>query len=371
MRPTFPIGFAIPLLVTSFTASAQQYTVVNLGTLGGAAMINSLPSSIGNGINASGQVTGWALTTVDVEPQAFISDATTQALTGIGVAGNFAEGYAINASGQVTGNFASYDFDNPTHAFVTDATTQAMTDLGTLGCGTRDYCNGSSYGTSINASGQVVGYSSTATSVAADHAFITTPSTNAMTDLGSLGGGTSEAFGINDSGQVTGASSVVSDGWFHAFITDPSTNTMTDLGTLGGPQSWGIAINASGQIAGYSYTASFTFTNGGPYHAFVTDATTQAMTDLGTLGGAASEAFAINASGQVVGWSNTSSNTQDGFLYTGGQMLDLNSLLDSSDAAAYTISGATAINDSGQIVANGTVVATGEQVALLLNPVSN
>lgn len=369
MRRTLPVGLAIPLLAVSFAANAQQYTVVNLGTLGGTAMFNSLPSSVGNGINASGQVTGWALTTVDVEPQAFITDATTQAMTGIGVAGNFEEGYAINASGQITGNFASYDFDNPTHAFVTNAITNAVTDLGTLGCGTKNYCNGSSYGTSINASGQVVGYSSTA--IGGTHAFITDPSTNAMTDLGSLGGGTSQAFGINDSGQVTGASSVISDGWYHAFITDPSTGTMTDLGTLGGPQSWGAAINASGQVAGYSYTASFSLTSGGPYHAFVTDATTQAMTDLGTLGGAASEALAINTSGQVVGWSNTASNTQDGFLYTGGQMLDLNSLLDASDAAAYTISGATAINDNGQIVANGTVVATGEQVALLLNPATN
>ncbi len=363
MHRTILVGFASSLLATPFTASAQQYTVVNLGTLGGSALLSSLPSSVGNGINASGQATGWALTSVNVEPQAFISDSTTYAMAGIGIAGNFSEGYAINASGQVAGYFSSYDFDNPNHAFVTDATTNALTDLGTLGCGTRDHCNGSSYGTGVNASGQVVGYSDTATG--STHAFITNPSTNAMTDLGTLGGDGSKAFGINDNGQVTGGSDLVADGWYHAFITDPSTNLMTDLGTLGGPQSFGYAINASGQVTGYSYTAS------GPAHAFVADATTGEMIDLGTLGGTSSEGLAINASGQIVGWADTASNIQDGFLYTGGQMLDLNSLLDASDAAAYTISSATAINDNGQIVANGTVIATGAKVALLLNPVTN
>ena len=370
MRRTILIGFVVSTLAASFAANAQQYTVVNLGTLGGSALSATLPSSAGYGINASGQVTGWALTTVNVEPQAFISDATTYALTGLGVAGINSEGYAVNASGQVAGYYyVSSDFNNPQHAFVTVASTNALVDLGTLACGTRNYCNATSQATSINTSGQVVGYSQIATGPT--HAFITDPSTNAMTDLGTLGGGTSEAFGINDSGQVTGASSVVADVWLHAFITDPTTNTMTDLGTLGGPQSWGTAINASGQVAGYSYTSSFSFTNGGPYHAFVTDATTQAMTDIGTLGGAASEGLAVNASGQVVGWANTAAGAQDGFLYTGGQMLDLNSLLDASDAATYTISSATAINDSGQIVANGTDVATGQIVALLLNPVAN
>ena len=368
MRRTLLVGFAVSMLAASFATNAQQYTVVNLGTLGGTPMFTSFVGSVGLGINASGQVTGWALTTVDVEPQAFISDATTYALTGIGVAGNFSQGFAINASGQVAGNFSSYDFDNPTHAFVTNATTNAITDLGTLGCGTRDYCNGTSYATGINASGQVVGYSDDV-NVGIPFAFITNPSTNAMINLGTLGGGTSQAFGINDSGQVTGYAGLASSGWGHAFITDATTEAMTDLGTLGGAQSWGYAINASGQVTGYSYITGGT--GSGPNHAFITDATTEAMTDLGTLGGTNSEGLAINTSGQVVGWSNTASGTQHGFLYTGGQMLDLNSLLDASDAAAYTLSSATGINDSGQIVANGTVIATGEIVAFLLNPVSN
>ena len=52
---------------------------------------------------------------------------------------------------------------------------------------------------------------------------------------------------------------------------------LTDLGTLGGTSSQGVAINASGQATGTSITAD------GETHAFLWDGTT--MLDLGTLQG--------------------------------------------------------------------------------------
>src|SRR5215203_1320141 len=64
----------------------------------------------------------------------------------------------------------------------------------------------------------------------------TTPSTTsyAVQDLGTLGGSSSYARGINDSGKVVGRS-VTSDGSHHAFLYDASaTPKMQDLGTLGG-----------------------------------------------------------------------------------------------------------------------------------------
>ena len=71
---------------------------------------------------------------------------------------------------------------------------------------------------------------------------------------------------------------------------------MVDLGTLGGTESNAAAINARGQVTGYSHTAD------GKWRAFLYDK--GVMTDLGDLGGARP---AINARGQVVGYSRTGS----------------------------------------------------------------
>ena len=125
----------------------------------------------------------------------------------------------------------------------------AMTDLGTLGGST-------SYAYDINNSGEVVGYSYT---VAGDqHAYLCR-SNGPMQDLGTLGyapgiGSCSYACGINDGGQVVGYSTT-SGGHWCAFLYGDS-GPMQDLGTLGGPDSYAYGINNSGQIVGYSYTIS-------------------------------------------------------------------------------------------------------------------
>ena len=79
-----------------------------------------------------------------------------------------------------------------------------------------------------------------------------------------------------------------------------SQSNIVDLGTLGGPHSNAYAINDSGQVVGWSYVAS------GKMHAFLWTLK-EGMRDLGTLGGADSVAKSINYQGQVVGNSDTAS----------------------------------------------------------------
>ena len=189
-----------------------------------------------------------------------------------------------------------------------------------------------------------------------------------MQDLGTIGGASSSAYGINASGQVVGASTWTSlSDYGHAFLY--SNGKMQDLGTLGGIYgSSAYGINASGQVVGYSYitgAGNNIFSN--VFHAFLYSNGT--MQDLGTLGGSDSQANGINDSGEVVGESDTTNDSaQHAFLYSNGSMTDLNSLI--SPSSGWTLLDATAVNDNGQIAGYG-VNPEGNDEAFLLTPNSN
>src|SRR5258708_40220389 len=74
-----------------------------------------------------------------------------------------------------------------------------------------------------------------------------------------------------------------------------------DVGTLGGAPSVAAAINAVGQIVGNSFTS----TNSARHAFLYSDGQ---RFDLGTLGGLNSAANGINALGQVVGYSFIAGN---------------------------------------------------------------
>ncbi len=195
----------------------------------------------------------------------------------------------------------------------------------------------------INASGQITGGSP-------DGGGGFRYSNGTITALGTLPGGTaSYGFAINDDGVIVGSADNAS-GQGRAFIT--SGATLVDLGVLpGGTASDGLSINNAGEVVGDSDIPGGT-------HAFYYSSGT--MLDLGTLGGANSVAYSINSSGDAVGESGTdpaNSSQIHAFLYTGGQLVDLNSLIVASDAA-LVLTDAQSINDIGWIIANrGTVVA--------------
>ena len=141
---------------------------------------------------------------------------------------------------------------------------------------------------------------------------------------------------------------------------------MTDLGTLGGAASEAAGINNCGQVVGEAYTSS------GAEHAFLYSGGT--MQDLGTLfAGSNSFAAGINNSGLIVGAASTPHELhgnppiEHAFLYSDGLMQDLNSLI--APTSGWTLNEANAINDSGQIVGMG-VNLSGQAEAFLLNPVS-
>lgn len=134
--------------------------------------------------------------------------------------------------------------------------------------------------------------------------------------------------------------------------------SVTDLGTLGGFNSVAFGINANGQVAGKADTSS------GYSHAFLYSS--GKMTDLGTLPGYSSSfAQGINDGGQVVGRADTSSGTHHAFLYSTGTMTDLNNLIATS--SGWNLEYAYAINDPGQIVGYGTI--GGNTDVFLLTPI--
>ena len=130
-------------------------------------------------------------------------------------------------------------------------------------------------------------------------------------------------------------------------------NATVDLGTLGGAESTAYGINASGVIVGYSPTAPG-FTSDRPFRWTPTEPMTLLPYDDG-FGVGGGEPGSINASGQIIG---NIANGQRGFVTDrqGGSAL--------LEGLVTGLTQTTDINDAGQVAGSWLVFYLGEQHAM-------
>ena len=161
------------------------------------------------------------------------------------------------------------------------------------------------------------------------YAFLWTPSTKAVVNLGTLDGESIDPWAINNAGQVIGGTSN-GGRWGKGFIWS-AADGMIGLGTTPDMHAAPYAINDAGQVVGGAlvpHTRSF---------AFLWTKTGGMVNLSGPIGKLGSLATAINNKGQVVGVSEgkTFSWTQAGGMVYIGAAVDFSSL---------------AINDLGQVM---------------------
>lgn len=338
-------GFAASvLLFGSITAFAAEYSITGFEypTTEPTLRYRTVPRDI----NDQGHVVGKAIHPGNLRGFLYRDGV----LTDIGAF----DAQKINNNGRIAGISQT---DAMTH--VLQYSHGAIIDLGPLtGFG----------GSGLNDAGQLVGVSGDPV-----YSRATIYDNGIMTDLGVLPGhGASVGIAINNKGQVTGNSYPVHTDGFrvvygqpHAFIYN--NGAMMDLGTLGSSRSVATSINNHGQVVGYSETEdALGFEGGFVGRAFLYD--NNAMNSLGMVYEGSSSANDINDAGQVVG--NITRRFRDApmhlesipFLYSGGAMVDLNSLL--PEDSGWTLYDAVAINNVGQILGYG------NRGAYIMTPVS-
>lgn len=268
--------------------------------------------------------------------------AVVYTITDLGIVELNSGAYAINNAGEIAG--ATY----PTgccNGLATVWNGSTATHLGPP-----PGMTGSS-GQSINSSGQVAGYSFSATSQAATVWNGVTPT--ALQNLPGTNFG--NAVAINNSGQVAGASYV--SGPASPFATVWNGTTATALpGLAGTTYSSAFGINSTGQVVGASYTSGGT--------ALGTLWTGSAPTALGLLAGATSNTgLSINASGVVAGYSTGSAGNMIATVWSGLVPTGLGTLPGGTNSVAY------AINSLGEVVGSSDD-GTGDVLASVWNGLS-
>jgi probable HAF family extracellular repeat protein len=217
--------------------------------------------------------------------------------------------------------------NSPSGPWVFDSRTRTMRRLTAPGETRRFIASG------IAANGDVAGYELQGS---ARRAVLFT-ARGEIVDLGVKSSGYSTANVLNGTRQIAG-DWLDGDGELHAFVLDG--RGFTDVGTLGGIESLAFAINERGQVTGQAQLAS------GPRHAFRWDGK---LRDLGSLGGNFSRGQAINTKGDVAGMSTLTPDDDDlihAVVWDDSGMHDLGTL------PGLPWVSATGINDAGVVVGN-------------------
>jgi probable HAF family extracellular repeat protein len=361
-----------PVLGSAQQQSTTQYSVTDLGTLGGT-------TSLAFGINQAGVVDGVA-TVPDGNQHAFLWYRGHIADLGT-LGGPNSIAYWVNNH-----NEASIQSDTSsndplgedfcgfgTHLICLGALWNdgTMTALPTLGGN-----NGVAF--TLNDRGQVVGIaensiqdpSCPAPQVLDYEAVIWGPKPSEIRRLRPLPGDTvGFALGVNNHGQAVGASGLCSNTPVvglqvgpHAVLWDHGKPI--NLGSLGGTQiNTAAAINDRGEVIGGSDLPGDTV-----IHSFLWTKKT-GMQDLGTLSGdAISLGGWINNKSQVVGWSCDSNGNCRAYIWQNNVMTDLNSLIPANSTLYLMF--AYGITDAGDIVGQAMDKSTGDLHGFLASPVS-
>ena len=351
-------GMVLAVSLGATTGFAQKFTVTVLGNIANGV------STSANAMNNAGQVVGSA---DDMSGNTFatIWNGTTptiiagNVLPGVSAASAYAA--AINNSGIVVGADYSLGILGGYIPFVSGPTFS--------------YCPDCDAGrpSGINNSGAFVGSvpipgGGGPNAPAIVPVIWASPGASTQPDalpLLNLDGGA--ALGINDTGHIVGYSYTTNTGCCgpgspHATRWASSNSPPMDLGTLGGGSSQALNINNRGFIVGWAEIGN------GTEHAALWGPTTTAF-DLGTLGGKSSYASGINVEGDVVGSAQTVWGVWHAVLWTNKHHLavDLNNEIDGQKALEITLLDAVATNDRCMIVVNGYNNKTGAAESFVLS----
>ncbi len=330
MKKKLLVGLFMYVLVSAGTTWAipPGYTVTDLGSLG--------PDySIAFGLNDLGQVVGqsWNQSTV---AHAFLWTKGT-GLSDIGELRDENWKLRINNAGQVVGNLLYQG--QAYHAVVWES--GVVTDIGHLGGAIAESRD-------INGSGHVVGFSRTSTGM--NHAFLWKD--GQMTDLmaGVIASGS--AFAVNDSDHAVGYSYESGPQVAHLWKDGASISLGRLPGHTGSSYSEAYDINNNGQIVGYSWKSMSS-----PEPFIWENGVIQALPNAGAGG----RAYAINDLGQAVGPSGGVA-----VLWENNVRYSLNDLIPPD--SGWILWEAYDINEGGQIVGYGRN-PNGQSRPFLLTPI--